>query len=122
MGHHDFLQTLEGGIFTIKSLHAWHSFTETHFEVQDVGKDVRTSLGHFLVRLDDVGKYHRVSAEVLPQQLRTLDAQLSESPWWMNTEQVHKLSTGELKMHSSSTLLPVIRIFGGLPLGVSCVL
>lgn len=81
MVHHYFLQALEGDWSNYNTTALGNKIHCTHFKVQDVCKDVRSTAGHFLIGLDDIGEYHRLSAKVVPQQLCTFNAQLTESTW-----------------------------------------
>lgn len=92
MVYHDLLQALkESPSIDCRSIYTWTLHRSTHLKVQDIRKDVWTAAGHCLVRFDDIREDDRLLAEIIPQQFRALNSQLTESTWqggrshWLDT-------------------------------------
>lgn len=95
------------------------NISPTHFKVENVRKYVRTTVGDRFARLNDVRQDHRLVSKVLSQQFGTLDSQLAEPPF--SDDDDDDYNDESRRIHFKVTL-PVIRIFGGPPLGVNWLL
>lgn len=50
-----------------------------HFKVQDVRKNIWTTINNRITRLYYIREYHRFRSKVLPQKFGAFDSQLTES-------------------------------------------